>query len=248
MCRAHNIPEYRQDDGAIRPLTSSAEARYGAILADLRRLHSVLATEVGDSDFVSELRVDLTDLNGSERSKLAAATTDIQLTSKLWLLEELFKQVPMGGLTILVLGGWCGVLPWLARLIGRESAGVWISIDRDLTACSIGKRAFGGATSNLLFVCHDAYKFDYRRLARGCNLVVINTICEHLHDFRGWRSLLPEGAFTVLQSNNYRGCPDHINCVDLTGEFVAKAGLRQVLFQGSLALSLFTRFMVIGRT
>lgn len=120
MCRAHNIPEYRQDDGAIRPLTSSAEARYGAILADLRRLHSVLATEVGDSDFVSELRVDLTDLNGSERSKLAAATTDIQLTSKLWLLEELFKQVPMGGLTILVLGGWCGVLPWLARLIGRR--------------------------------------------------------------------------------------------------------------------------------
>jgi hypothetical protein len=249
---AYGIPEYRQNDRIVRPLitadTARAEAAPAVFEPPFRHLRSALATEQRDFDFGSELGVDIADLNSSERRVLSAAITDIQVNSKLWLLDRLFHLVPNGGLTMLVLGAWCGVLPWLANLTGRGWAGAWISIDRDANACSIGKRAFGRSMSNLLFVCHNAYDFDYQRVARRHNLVVINTICEHLDDFSAWRSMLPKGVITVLQSNDYRSCPDHINCVDSTEEFVAKSNLQRVVFQGSLVLPLFTRFMVIGRT
>jgi hypothetical protein len=214
----------------------------------LDRLRAALAAGEGALDVDRALGVDLAALDRAERAILAAAITDIQVRSKLWLLDQLFELAPGGARTILVLGGWCGVLPWLAQLTGRGPAAAWISIDRDPKACAVGRRAFGAAAPHLSFVCHDIYELDYPRLVRARELIVINTICEHLHDFARWRSMLPEGVLTVLQSNDYRGCPDHVSCVDTTAELASRARLGQVFYQGSLALSLFTRFMVIGRT
>jgi hypothetical protein len=215
---------------------------------EIARIRAVL--EVGEIEYElsSGLGMRLEALTPSERPVLANAISEVQLQSKLWLLDQLFTQLRSDNLAIQVLGGWCGVLPWLAKLSGRGPRAEWTSIDIDPGACSLGKKVFGGSVSHMSFLCEDIYALDYRALAGGRDSIVVNTICEHLADFPRWRSMLPGGTMAVLQSNNYRCCRDHINCVDSVGELAAAANLSRVLFQGSLAMSLFTRYMVIGLT
>jgi hypothetical protein len=213
----------------------------------IQPLRSALAADGCESLAQPRLAADIRDLHGTERSTLSIALLDEQVYSKLWLLEQLFTLEPFDRATILVLGGWCGVLPWLAHLTGRGAAATWVSVDFDPTAGAIGRRVFGGVVPNLSFECRNIYDLDYKRLAQEQPLVVINTICEHLANFGTWRSMLPEGVTTVLQSNNYRGCPDHINCIDTIEELVAAADCKELLFAGALPVTLFTRFMVIGR-
>jgi hypothetical protein len=187
-------------------------------------------------------------LSSAERGVITDAVDDIQLRSKRWLLDELDDIDPLTDSTVLVMGGWCGVLPWLRHVSGRATPAMTVSVDFDERACRIGARIIGPTTPSLYFVCQDIHRLNYARIARGRQLVIINTVCEHLPDFAGWRRLVPPGTLTVLQSNDYRGCPDHVNCVDSAAELEAAADLSEVTFVGSLPLSLFTRFMVIGRT
>src|SRR5439155_11954998 len=158
-------------------------------------------------------------------------------------LDELFPRLPSKRFRILVLGGWCGVLPWLAKLTGRGSTSTWISIDVDPEASLIGRGVFGESVPNVSFQCQDIHSIDYHHLAKEKDLIVINTICEHLPGFVDWRWLIPSGTPTILQSNDFRGCPDHVNCVDTVEELIKGALLGQVIYRGSLILSLFTRFM-----
>jgi hypothetical protein len=220
--------------------------------AHVGRVRSVLEGENSqnerpDCELARQLGMELGSLSQSEKAILANAISEVQVRSKLWLLKELFQRVPRQNSTILVLGGWCGVLPWLAKLTVQPSAADWKCIDVDPEALSIGEKVFGHSTEGLSFICEDIYNVDYSDVARQENLIVINTICEHLPRFSAWRSLLPGGTLSVLQSNNFRGCPDHVNCVDSVEELLAAANLQEVMFKGALPLSLFTRFMVIGR-
>ena len=139
---------------------------------------------------------------------------EIQLRSKHWLLDELEPVAPLTDATMIVLGGWCGVLPWLLYRRRGWVPQLTVSVDVDPVACSIGARTTGRETPRLHFLCQDVHRLDYDRLATGHRLVLVNTICEHLSDFAGWRRLVPPGTRVVLQSNDYRGCPDHVNCVD----------------------------------
>jgi hypothetical protein len=225
---------------------ASLSRKWNRAKAPVRKLREAL--EKGEGSLELGLGVDVSGLGESERRLLAESLSDVQVQSKLWLLDHLFDWVSDGPVTFLVLGGWCGVLPWLANVTGRGRAAKWISIDVDYKVGAVGGRAFARAVPNLSFVCDDIYDLDYDRMAREHDLVVINTICEHLHEVARWRSRLPSGTTTLLQSNNYRGCRDHVNCVDSADELRESARLNEVFFQGSLRMSLFTRFMVIGRT
>ena len=193
-------------------------------------------------------QLDAPGLDDLERRVLTDALDDIQLRSKHWLLDELDHIDTLTDATVLVMGGWCGVLPWLRYATGRPSPAMTVSVDFDERACRIGAQVIGPVTPALYFLCQDIHRLDYARLATGRRLVIVNTVCEHLPDFAGWRRLLPPGTLTILQSNDFRGCPDHVNCVDSASELAAAADLPEVSFVGSLPLSLFTRFMVIGRT
>ena len=50
----------------------------------------------------------------------------------------------------------------------------------------------------------------------------------------------------TVQSNNYFGEPDHLNCVSSLEEFKRQAPLSHVGYQGELELPNYTRFMLIG--
>ena len=199
-------------------------------------------------DLLSDLGISMAGVTPSERKILEIAFSEVQIRSKLWLLERLFTHVATEDPVILVLGGWCGVLPWLAGLTGKGLGADWRSLDIDPEACALGAKLFGKSVPNMSFKCQDIYAIDYETVGAERELVVINTVCEHLSELPRWRGLIPRGVLTVLQSNNFRGCPDHVNCVDSEEELGNKAMLDQVSFMGSLKLSLFTRFMVIGRS
>lgn len=187
-------------------------------------------------------------VNDAEREVLLASLDEVQVRSKYWLLEELERVASVRDATLVVLGGWCGILPWLLYRSRGWSPQLAVSVDIDPVACSIGARTTGRETPRLHFLCQDVHSLDYARLARDRRLVLINTICEHLSDFSGWRRLVPPDTLVVLQSNNYRGCPDHVNCVDSPEQLAHDAALTAVSSAGALELSLFTRYMVIGRT
>jgi hypothetical protein len=226
---------------------SPAALTYTSLDLPLRDVRSTLLSGMNATRLDRPLGIDLAALTSDQRTILSAAITEIQIRSKLWLLENLFRHIDSDCRTILVLGGWCGVLPWLAALSGLDSAQTWISVDRDPAVCEIGRRAFSQKAQRLLFRCGDIFELDYSSFCETRNLVVVNTICEHLGDVGRWRSMLPAGVLVALQSNDYRGCRDHINCVDSAEELVAQAELKQLVFKDSLPLSLFTRFMIIGR-
>ena len=76
--------------------------------------------------------------------------------------------------------------------------------------------------------------------------LVINTSCEHIADLRGWLDLLPVGMPVVLQSNDYFSDPEHINCVRSLEEFEIQANLSKVAFHGTLGMTKYSRFMLIG--
>jgi hypothetical protein len=220
---------------------------WASLEAQIRRLRSGLSEGGFAPEVVDELEANLEGLDRHLRPIFENSISEVQVKSKLWLLDELFARLPSKPFRILVLGGWCGVLPWLAKLTDRGSTSTWISIDVDPEASFIGRIVFGGSVPNVSFQCQDIHSIDYQHLAKEKDLIVINTICEHLPRFADWRRLIPSGTLTILQSNNFRGCPDHVSCVDSVEELLDVAKLGQVTYRGSLILSLFTRFMVIGR-
>lgn len=231
-------------------MTQAAALAIRSLVEDIGAVRAFLVDGAADRLPPADIAhgLDLVTLDPGERATLADAIDDIQVASKLWLLDQLAAVEPLAGSTVLVLGGWCGVLPWLHHVTGGLAPALALCVDSDARACSIGRRAVAPATPSLRFVCQDVYRLDYARLAEGGRLVVINTICEHLPDLPRWRAMLPPGILTVLQSNNYRGCPDHVSCVDSAGELGEAAQLQRLDYEGALPLSLFTRYMVIGRS
>lgn len=216
------------------------------IKSQIEQLRATLLTEHVNNEIAESLGINIRSLNESQRAMLENALSEVQVESKLWLLSQTFDFFCDKSLNILVLGGWLGVLPWLAKLTGYGTISSWTSIDIDQETCSIGQEVFGRTVPNLKFLQKDIYELDYEQLALQPNLVVINTICEHLSKFSEWRSMLPKGTFTILQSNNFKGCCDHVNCVDSVDHLISQAALQEVLYKGQLEMSLFTRYMVIG--
>ena len=84
---------------------------------------------------------------------------------------------------------------------------------------------------------------------QGCEEnIIINTSCEHIHNFSEWFSSLPSGFLVVLQSNNQFYSNQHVNCVVDLEEFIDQTPFQVDLFSGSLDLLDYTRFMRVGIT
>jgi hypothetical protein len=77
---------------------------------------------------------------------------------------------------------------------------------------------------------------------------IINTSCEHIPtgDFINWYNTIPVGTFVVLQTNDYFKLPEHVNCCNDLDDFSRATPIKEVLYQGKLELSKYTRYMRIG--
>ena len=169
-----------------------------------------------------------------------------QWTSKQWLVDTLTTLNINPDPGIFIAGGWYGLM---AHLLRQQYPKIPIvSADMDNKTKPFGKKIFAG--SNIEFITANITKNNYTYNKYG---LVVSTSCEHIdrEDLCEFISKKNPDAAIALQSNDYFDLPSHINCSRTLEEFVSyiKPHLHQgeVLFQGSLNLGDFNRFMVIGR-
>jgi hypothetical protein len=174
-----------------------------------------------------------------------------QVKSKLWLLEEI-KQLPqyktatkIGNIPVntVVVGGWVGLLPFLAQLSGFNIDNV-TNVDIDVSVHYPAAILNTGFCKTFKNSSLDIRKFNFDKYK---NLVVIDTIVEHFENHGEWVKTLPTGTTVVLQGNDMFDVPDHVNCHNSLNEFLEHCGLNTILWSGELLLHKCTRFMAIGK-
>jgi len=75
---------------------------------------------------------------------------------------------------------------------------------------------------------------------------VINTSSEHIENFKEWYTSIAPGTLVILQTNDYFEIADHINCVKNIDAFKDMAPMSNILFEGTLNLEFYNRYMLIG--
>jgi hypothetical protein len=169
-----------------------------------------------------------------------------QWTSKRWLVDSLkHLQVDLQP-GIFIAGGWYGLMAYLLREQYPKTK--IVSADMDKKSKLFGRMLFDG--SNIDFITIDVTKNEYTCARNG---LVVSTSCEHIDrdDLCEFIRKKDPDAVIALQSNDYFELPSHINCSSSLDDFVSyvQPALHhnEILFQGSLNLGDFNRFMVIGR-
>jgi hypothetical protein len=176
-----------------------------------------------------------------------------QVKSKKWLLAKLSAYLSSnrrGNIfaskaetpTMIIVGGWVGILPFLASMQGMKLGKV-VNIDVDTTvheaATSLNSQfipLFSNLDKDIRVVDFMSYK----------NPLIIDTIVEHFKNHDRWVKSLPAGTEVVLQGNNMFDVVDHVNCHNSLIEFVKTSGLAKIKWQGELVLHKCNRYMAIG--
>jgi SAM-dependent methyltransferase len=185
-------------------------------------------------------------LSDEERAGLDEAVDEIQIASKLWLVDELTKVADVRSRQIVVLGAWYGILPLLLNWRVPEPPAHMLCVDIDPAAIHAAERLLGPLFDNVEYRVADAMTFDYAAFRQHPDSIVVNTVCEHLPRFGTWWDSIPLGQLVVLQSNDYFICPDHVNAVHSLEEMKTQAPMSELLFEGALPLLRWHRFMLIG--
>jgi hypothetical protein len=176
-----------------------------------------------------------------------------QIKSKLWLIDKMNELGVLPNRTsnmfnshtnVLLVGGWVGILPFLADMKGKFLDTV-TNIDIDETVHS--------AAASLNSVTDSKFKNNNKDV-RTLNIdkytkpIVIDTIVEHIADHGEWVKTLPTTATVVLQGNDMFDVPDHVNCHRTLEDFIESCGLNNIIWSGELNLYKCTRYMAIGTT
>ena len=183
-----------------------------------------------------------------------------QVASKRWLVDALFEAVGPRLGTVYILGGWYGFLGAMLLHDGRFQIDRVLSFDinpdcravaESLNRTHVEAGKFRAVTADVceLDYHHARYRQEDGSLQdlEAFPQIIINTSCEHLERFQDWYRRIPVGVLQVLQSNNDFACEVHVSCVPDLESFKLQAPLEEILFQGTLKLKHYDRFMLIGR-
>lgn len=212
-------------------------------------------------------------INRFEGPALIDAFSRGQLQSKMWLVDTVNElELDLGEMTY-VCAGWYGVLPALMfeRLdIDGKIYSFDIDPSTDNPADTLNKEYI---IENMTF---KSFVFDVRELTFEKQVIpinhykysgavefekqsglqeitpptcIINTSCEHIEDFDNWWKTIPEGMLVIMQNNNFVEHDDEtvVNTVDSVEEWSKKLNLSETLFEGTLELEKYDRYMCIGR-
>jgi len=184
-----------------------------------------------------------------------------QLSSKAWLLEQLFDlQLERLPSTAVLLGSWVGtlVLPFLERADlswrVRQIERVY-GIDSDPDAVRLGE-LFNHrlVQSNWRYkgVVADCTLLDcaYMEFETGGELItltpdlIFNTSCEHMS--ADWFHTCQPDQLIVMQTNDSPQYDGHINTCESQEEMWDKYPMSNRLYSGEMKTPAYTRFMQIG--
>lgn len=160
-----------------------------------------------------------------------------QIKSKEWVVTELEK-LNLDISTTVILGCWFGTL---GLMIKNKFTDMLIDlVDIDPRCEKFNEKIFYDIPG-IKLITSDMFNIQ------PTQDLLINTSCEHIN-FKNWLSSLPKHKNVLLQSNNYFDGDGHINCSKSLDDFAHSANLREVLYAGSLAMPMYTRYMIIGKT
>ena len=188
-----------------------------------------------------------------------------QLRSKIWASDTIKDlDVDLGDM-VYVCAGWYGVLP--AILFERNKVTNIRSFDID-KSCSLPAETlnrsytqndwqFKASTmdvNNLIYAgefMYETLKYngDEEMITDGAPTCVINTSCEHIVDFDKWWAGIPDGMLVIMQNNDFDD-EEHEHADDTVTsleEFSKRLNVSETLYEGTLALEEYNRYMVIGR-
>jgi len=186
-----------------------------------------------------------------------------QLLSKIWLTNELKKlNLDLG--CVFVCAGWVGILP---ALMLREKtlqfkkirsfdidplcAGAADSVNK--TPYVLDSWKFKASTCDILDINYRLFQYVTKRndgsevIIEDCADTIINTSCDHIGEIDKWWSLLPANKLIVVQNNNSNDLDkDHVNTVRGIEDLKKQCPMQKILFEGSIQLPKFDRYMLIG--
>ena len=185
-----------------------------------------------------------------------------QIKSKMWLLEKLKKlKLDLG--TVFLCAGWYGTL---ATMLFESKIKVdkIRSFDIDESCVEVAEIfnkpwfvdewKFKSITDDIMNIDYDKHVWQFwsnknNRMSRPITDVpdtIINTSCEHIHDFESWYDKIPNGKLIILQGNDYFELNEHVNCSADQDSFSEKAPMTDVLYLGTIDCDKYKRFMKIG--
>jgi len=185
-----------------------------------------------------------------------------QIKSKMWLLEELKKlKLDLG--TVFLCAGWYGTL---ATMLFESKIKVdkirSFDIDKSCVEVAeifnkpwfVDEWKFKSITDDIMNIDYDKHVWQFwsnknNRMSRPITDIpdtIINTSCEHIHDFESWYNKIPNGKLIILQGNDYFELNEHVNCSADQDSFSEKAPMTDVLYIGTIDCDKYKRFMKIG--
>ena len=188
-----------------------------------------------------------------------------QLRSKIWISDTINDlDIDLGDM-IYVCAGWYGVLP--ALLFERNKIDTIRSFDIDsscalpaetLNRCyTVDDWKFKASTMDIKDLIYTGefmyetlkYNGDKETITDGAPTCVINTSCEHIEDFASWWAGIPTGMLVIMQNNDFDDEEKHDHADDTVTsleEFSERLNVSETLYEGTLALNKYNRYMVIG--
>ena len=184
-----------------------------------------------------------------------------QLHSKKWLVTEL-ENIGMHLGTVFLCAGWYGTLATMMFESKKIHLDKIRSFDIDESCWRIAESInkpwvmkewkFKASTEDIHNINFSEHTYKTLR-SDGTERelfdkpdTIINTSCEHIENWDKWWNNIPSGKLCILQANDYKELPEHINCVDNIDHFKSIAPMSTYLYTGDLMLGKYTRYMLIG--
>jgi len=179
-----------------------------------------------------------------------------QISSKLWLVQELKKTISNIPLNIEIVGGWFG-WPLIGMLYKEFDIEKIFMYDIDKNACrvAIQYREIFNKNKDDIWILNENYWT--RSVKRYVPNLVINCSSEHMKEtFYEFNNYSKDCIFAI-QSNNMFHIEDHVNCVEDEDDMIFRHGIRNIVYSGNQNIiewdgfeikdSTYKRFMVIGK-
>jgi len=168
-----------------------------------------------------------------------------QVMSKEWLVRELKPFFKEHHQSILVIGGWYGLLPHMLVETGWDKQ--IKSYELDDVCIEIGLKM--QVHDNIIWKHEDGLELFTDKKTNKGNKIVVCTACEHIddEDLHSMLSMKHPDMIVALQSNNMVQVDSHINCHTSVDHFVSTLPDMDILYKGTMDAGDYERYMVIAK-